>query len=1114
MSSLPPNVLEALGQLIQGLTAGDNTIRQAAEQSLNKEWIGGGRERQELLLVGLAEQAISGDNHTTKAFAAVMFRQIAIRASDSADGSRIIDDLNPAVIDKVRTTVLQGLLSEQPADVRHKISDAISEIARPTEKATPWPELLYALFQGAKSPDAQTRESSFRVFSNIPEVVGESHLTSIIPIFTDGLSDSSEDVRISTIGAFTSFFATLPKSTWRQLHPLLPQLLSVIGPLKEAGKEDELSTVFEYLIELAGLAPKMFKPMFKELVEFCLAVCKNKEFEEKTRNSALELLTTFSETSPNMCKKDDSYTSVMVLLCLELMTEIGENDDEEASEWKNEDDLLSSEDSDEVYTAAKQSLDRLALKLGGKVLLPPLFQWLPQMIDAADWRARHAALMALSNVAEGCRDEMISELDKVLDFVLPKLQDPHPRVQWATCNALGQMSTDFADFIQNNFASRIVPPLISKMDNNSTFRVQAHAAAAMVNFCEQATKEILDPYLDNLLTNLLGLLQSPKRYVQEQVLTTIAIVADAAKTKFIKYYDTMMPMLFNVMGAETNKEHRMLKAKSIEASTLIALAVGKEKFAPHFQQMVQLFAAIQQSCTDDDDPCSTYLPQAWGRLCRIMGHDFLPCLPAVLPPLMRAAKHEPSLAVFEDENSASELDRSDGWEIIPVQGKFLGIHTGLLDEKESAIDLLTIYATELGADFAPYVKGIINEVINPSLKFFYHDGVRYVAAEAVPHLLKCFSDALVRERSNGAEPTPELIAQCQQDPAVLQLWNPVFERMLEALKVDSMPEIMTGFYEGISATIELIGAAALNPNYTARLVEVIEVCLKDYADRVQQRVEAENDDYAEDIEEEEAEAADEELTAEVNKVIHSVFKTHKALFLPYFEKLLPIISSFLHSNNADCRQFAISAIDDLIEFTGSDSWKYKDSFLAKLADALVDGDATVRQVAAYGIGLAAQHGGEPYAQSTVAALETLFNVANVPEARTEENINVTENVSSAIAKILHKNGALLGPENFNKAATEWVKTLPIVSDEEAALAAYMFLADLIDQRNEAVTSQVPRVFEAVSSALTLASIQGKAAARVVESTKGLLSQIPPNEAMSLFNNLPPESQQIVQKWFA
>ena len=147
-----------------------------------------------------------------------------------------------------------------------------------------------------------------------------------------------------------------------------------------------------------------------------------------------------------------------------------------------------------------------------------------------------------------------------------------------------------------------------------------------MNFSEAATKDILEPYLDDLLNNLLVLLQSPKRYVQEQVLTTIAIIADAAEQTFVKYYDTLMPLLVNVLKTDMGDENRLLKAKCIECSTLIALAVGKEKFEPQSHDLIQLFGHIQQSATADDDPVKQYLEQAWGRICRILGKDFLPYL--------------------------------------------------------------------------------------------------------------------------------------------------------------------------------------------------------------------------------------------------------------------------------------------------------------------------------------------------------------------------------------------------------------------------------------------------------------------------------------------------------
>jgi len=53
MSQLPPEVHQALAQLLQGLQASDNVRRTQAESQLNDEWIA---SRPEILLMGLSEQ--------------------------------------------------------------------------------------------------------------------------------------------------------------------------------------------------------------------------------------------------------------------------------------------------------------------------------------------------------------------------------------------------------------------------------------------------------------------------------------------------------------------------------------------------------------------------------------------------------------------------------------------------------------------------------------------------------------------------------------------------------------------------------------------------------------------------------------------------------------------------------------------------------------------------------------------------------------------------------------------------------------------------------------------------------------------------------------------------
>ncbi|KAK3067030.1 hypothetical protein LTS18_001343, partial [Coniosporium uncinatum] len=285
--------------------------------------------------------------------------------------------------------------------------------------------------------------------------------------------------------AFASFFRSITKRSQQKYYALIPDILNILPPLKDSGDSDQLMQALVALIELAEVAPKMFKHLFSNLVQFSISVIQDKELSDQARQNAVELMATFADQNPQMCRKDPNYTSEMVTQCLSLMTDVGQDDDD-AEEWNASEDL-DIDESDMNHVAGEQCMDRLANKLGGQALLPPTFNWLPRMMTSSAWRDRHAALMAISAISEGCRELMVGELTQVLDLVLPALRDPHPRVRWAGCNAVGQMSTDFAGTMQEKYHQQILPNIIPVLESAEP-RVQAHAAAALVNFCEEAEK--------------------------------------------------------------------------------------------------------------------------------------------------------------------------------------------------------------------------------------------------------------------------------------------------------------------------------------------------------------------------------------------------------------------------------------------------------------------------------------------------------------------------------------------------------------------------------------------------------------------------------------------------
>lgn len=148
MSILPPEVHSALSLLLQGLQSTDNNVRAQAEEQLNNEWI---VARPDVLLMGLVEQiqgapeagvriklspAAIRDSlslRQSRSFAAVLFRRVATKtrkAPGSEETKDLFTTLSQPHKDAIRQKLLECLQNETLPHVRHKIGDAVAELAR------------------------------------------------------------------------------------------------------------------------------------------------------------------------------------------------------------------------------------------------------------------------------------------------------------------------------------------------------------------------------------------------------------------------------------------------------------------------------------------------------------------------------------------------------------------------------------------------------------------------------------------------------------------------------------------------------------------------------------------------------------------------------------------------------------------------------------------------------------------------------------------------------------------------------------------------------------------------------------------------------------------------
>ena len=74
------------------------------------------------------------------------------------------------------------------------------------------------------------------------------------------------------------------------------------------------------------------------------------------------------------------------------------------------------------------------------------------------------------------------------------------------------------------------------------------------------------------------LLKQGNKLVLEQVVTTIASVADTAEERFVDFYDRFMPCLKYIVQHANEPKLRMLRGKTIECISLIGKFIVSQAF--------------------------------------------------------------------------------------------------------------------------------------------------------------------------------------------------------------------------------------------------------------------------------------------------------------------------------------------------------------------------------------------------------------------------------------------------------------------------------------------------------------------------------------------------------
>eukprot|EP00898_Chlorokybus_atmophyticus_P005983 jgi/Chlat1/6386/Chrsp44S05759 len=1089
-------------QLMEGLLASSNETRGAAEAAYNAC-----RDKApEALAARLLAILRGGAQFKTelRALSAVLLR----RALTKEQGN--VPALWPRLQASARAAVKLGLLDsvrdEAEPSIARKVYDAVAELAavvlEDEEDTQRWPELLPFLFTCAQGPTDRQREAALLIFANLAAYAApslEQHVPSLHAALQSGLQ--SPALRTAAIRCATTLVLALEDPM--QLRDLLPAILAALAATLNSRDEASAQEALESLVDVAGQEPQFFKRQAAETIGAMLSIGEATTLEEGTRQLAVEMVVTLAEArdkAPGLVRRQQGAVARLFECLMGLLTNV--EDDES---WHAADDE-SADDESPGFQVGQEGLDRLAMALGGSAVLPVAAAVLPKFLGSPQWQHRHAALLALAQIAEGCSRIMTQQLGAVVGWVLASFSDPHPRVRWAAINAIGQLCTDLGPDLQQSQHAQVLPALLHAMEDTGAPRVQAHAAAALVNFAENCPAELVVPYLDAIINRLLSLLSSGPRLVQEGALTALASVADCAQAQFRAYYDAVMPFLVNILVHATDKAHRMLRAKSLECISLVGMAVGKDKFRDDAKRVMEVLVSLQDSNLDPDDPTSSYMLQAWARLCKCLGQEFLPYMGIVMPPLLRSAQLKPDVTITEAEDVEDD-EEDDAVETITIGDKRIGIRTSVLEEKATACSMLCCYADELQEGFFPFVDQVA-PIMVPLLKFYFHEEVRKAAVSCMPELLRSSKRAIEKGVDGGRGP-----------PYLKQLSDYILPALTEALEKEPETEICANMLEALAEVVQLVGPIIDAPQVAA-MCRQLQATLEDSARR---RADLAKRRHAEGFDEEEAEMLKDEAELEnevleqVGECIGSLVKALKSSFLPYFDELLPMVAPLLQTScTPNERRIAICILDDVIEF-GSDNQatlKYLQQFMPVLMEGSTDDHPDVRQASiiaasVYGLGVCAQFSGQHIGPYCNEILMRLNAVVSRPDARSGANEMATDNAVSAVGKICQYQR---DATDVSKVIPAWLAYLPLRGDKVEAQLVHEQLTSMVEQQDAQLLGpsmqHLPRIVsifaEVLAAGTELAS--DKVVARMVALLRQLQQTLPPDAMAAAWSSLSQQQQ--------
>jgi predicted RNA-binding protein Jag len=373
--------------------------------------------------------------------------------------------------------------------------------------------------------------------------------------------------------------------------------------------------------------------------------------------------------------------------------------------------------------------------------------------------------------------------------------------------------------------------------------------------------------------------------------------------------------------------------------------------------------------------------------------------------------------------------------------KKISINTDEIEEKDVGIQMLAVFIDELGSAFLPYVEQT-SKLFCGLAQYDTSDAIRQSIAGGFPGLVKC-----VKEANNG-----DMVVAAARE-YLQTLWN--------AMEVETETETLICQIQSYKEILEIAEVVV----FDQAQVDTVTNKLLESLNKSDQRIEENNKLYKEQEAEDEDEELDEEdlaMLKEENKLEHELqlsiaevfgilFKHHKQFCAGITDSLLSnVLPKMIQIDEKNKKKFALFVMDDMVEFLGVDVLG-ADRYNQVVQQIILHCEhplAAVRQAAAYGAGIIAQHSGAQFAglsQQILGGIEKAIKFQMPPNTKGKQSkeaqfYHARDNAVSAVAKVIKYQNTTIDVTQY---LPSFLDQLPITHDVEEGKFCNELLSEML-----------------------------------------------------------------------